>query len=98
MTSRALLNIVAGVSVVAWLLASPAISVNAQTSCSSPAGQPPQAPQGLRIIARLLSMPILSAQALSCLPTAANTGLTGAGISESGLTSQGAITYGSSFN
>jgi hypothetical protein len=41
---------------------------------------------------------VLSAQSLPCLRNATNTGLAGAGVSESSLTNQGSITYGTSFN
>jgi hypothetical protein len=86
-----------------WLLGGGALSINAQSGCTVPAA--PQAPTNLRIVSaigsaleRVLGFAVLSAQALPCLRTAANTGLAGAGISESSLTNQGSITYGSTFN
>jgi hypothetical protein len=100
MLKRSPIAWVSGGAVVLWFVSSLAVNlsvtVNAQSNCLSTV---PQAPQNLRIVSLLMHlMPALSAQSLPCLRNASNTGLAGAGISESSLTNQGSITYGTSFN
>jgi hypothetical protein len=86
--------VTAAVAILFSLIISPTVSLTAQTNCFSSA---PQAPTGLRITSLLQFVAVLSAQT-NCYPTAGNTGLAGAGISESSLTNQGSITYGSAYN
>jgi hypothetical protein len=75
---------IAVAAVALWMLSSPAVPLDAQSGCSSPA---PQAPQNLRIVAMRL-MAVLSAQTSNCWPDASNTGVP-AGIT---LTPSGSIT------